>query len=88
MTDEYYEKLMITWIKEFQQIFEGKYVTPITLYNTYQTSLFYQKLKNSVYIEKKQSKYFARTKATKEKTGLLQCYDLLQTGIDFCCVWL
>ena len=52
MTEEYCGKGMIPWIKELQKICEEKYVNPITLYNTYETSLFYQKLPNSVYIEK------------------------------------
>ena len=46
MTEEEYNKVMIPWRKELQQIFEEKCVTPITLYNAYQTVLFYQKPPN------------------------------------------
>ena len=41
MTEVEYEKLLILWLKELQQIREYKGFTPRTLYNAYQTGLFY-----------------------------------------------
>ena len=52
MKEEEYEKLIIPWMNDLQQIFEEKGVTPITLYNIGHTGLFYQKLPNSLYIVK------------------------------------
>ena len=88
MTQEEYDKLIITRIKELQKICEEKGVTPIILYNTDQTGLFYQKLPNSLYIEKKQNKYFDGTKDIKEKPVLLYWYDLLQMVIYCRYLWL
>ena len=58
MTEVEYEKLLILWLKELQQIREYKGFTPRTLYNAYQTGLFYQKMPNSLYTEKGGNKYF------------------------------
>ena len=65
MTEEQYEKVIIPRIKQLREICEDKGVTPITLYNADQTGLFYQKLPNSLYIEKLKKKI---TKAMEYKT--------------------
>ena len=65
MTEEEYNKVMIPWRKELQQIFEEKIFTPSTLYNADQTGLFYQKLPNSLYIKKGGK---SGIKAMKDKT--------------------
>ena len=46
MKEGEYEKVMIPWRKDLQQICEEKSVTPRTLYNANQNDIFYQKLPN------------------------------------------
>ena len=58
MIEEEYEKVMVPWRRQLQQICEDKGVTPINMCKTGQTGLFYQKLKSSLYIEKGKNEDF------------------------------
>ena len=80
MTEEEYEKVMITWRKQLQQRCKEKCVTTGNIYNSDQTRIFDQKLPNSLYIEKKQDRDFSGTKSMKDKTYVTVMVCIAEDG--------
>ena len=68
LTEEDVEAVMTSWKAELQELAEEKDVGPYCMYNADQTGLFYQKLPNSLYVQKKNKKKFKGTKQMKDKT--------------------
>ena len=70
MTDDECAVLMVPWRKELQDLCEELGVGPECLHNADQSGLFYQKLPNSLCVDKDREKEFAGTKVMKEKTRI------------------
>ena len=56
MTPEQEAVLMTPWLKKFHDLLEEKCIPPKCLYNSYQTGLYYQKIPNTLYVNKEQKK--------------------------------
>eukprot|EP00957_Ditylum_brightwellii_P177821 13545048-Ditylum_brightwellii.AAC.1 len=61
---------MIPCHKELKEECEREGITPAALYNVDQSGLFYQKLPNSLYVQKEQKTSFKGVKQMKDKTRI------------------
>ena len=70
MADDEREAVMVPFRKELKDLCEELGVGPECLYNADQSGIFYQKLPNSLYVDKDRKKEYAGTKMMKDKTRL------------------
>ena len=70
MTEDERIRVMAPWKKELEELIEDKKNSPKCLYNADQTGLFFQKLPNSLYVEKCRAKDYAGVKQMKDKTRI------------------
>ena len=68
LNDEEVATLMIPFRQQLEDLIEKKDIEPHCLYNADQTGMFYQKLPNSIYVQKKNKKNFKGTKQMTDKT--------------------
>ena len=72
------ENLICTWLKEFYQKLKQRSIKPECLCNADQTCLYYQKLRNTLYVDIKEKKNTCRFKQMNYNTRvtLMMCTSI------------
>lgn len=83
MTDDERETVMVPFRKKLQDLCEELGVGPECLYNADQSGILYQKLPNSLYVDKDRKKQYAGTKLMKDKTRITIMVCTAANGVKF-----